>query len=230
MWVHLLSLGLIDGAGGNPGVSGSLATTNANDTLSAVGATTITGSLARTNANDTLSAAGSPVISGSLSRTNANDTLAASGAAGAVTGTLAVTNANDTLSATGVTASDQQGSGGGADSNWGGLLHKHKLLQAFKDKQERDAAVKKLPKVSQIERVTLRKSARKLIASEPANYKELESRVAADLSVINRIPVPNHLDWLLYFLRVEAHISEQMRLAQEDEESAIMAILLAITE
>lgn len=102
MWIHLLTLGQISGAGGSPGVSGSLATTNANDTLSAAGATTIVGSLARTNANDTLASSGSTTIVGTLARTNANDTLSASGAAGAITGAVAVTNANDTLSASGV--------------------------------------------------------------------------------------------------------------------------------
>ena len=62
-----------DGAAG--GITGTLAVTNAADTLSAAGSPIITGSLARTNANDALAAAGSPIVSGSLAKTNADDTL-----------------------------------------------------------------------------------------------------------------------------------------------------------
>jgi hypothetical protein len=83
-------------------VSGSLAYTNLNDTLSASGTTTIVGTLATTNANDTLSASGTTTVTGTLATTNANDTLSASGSVGSpVDGTLAYTNNNDTLSASG---------------------------------------------------------------------------------------------------------------------------------
>lgn len=64
---------------GAGGVSGTVAKTNVNDTLSAAGTTTVVGSLAKTNVNDTLSASGSGIITGTLAVTNANDTLAASG-------------------------------------------------------------------------------------------------------------------------------------------------------
>lgn len=84
-------------------VTGTLATTNANDTLAASGSPVVSGSLGTTNSNDTLSASGSPIVAGSLSTTNANDTLSASGGS-SVTGTLATTNANDTLSSSGTTA------------------------------------------------------------------------------------------------------------------------------
>ena len=85
-------------------VTGTLAKTAANDTLSASGwAGTITGTLAKTAANDTLSSAGTTTVTGSLAKTNANDTLSASGSVGSVTGTLAVTTANDTVSAAGTT-------------------------------------------------------------------------------------------------------------------------------
>jgi glycerophosphoryl diester phosphodiesterase len=87
------------GSVGNP-VTGSLAYTNANDTVAASGSTTVTGSLARANANDTVVASGSTTVVGSLATINANDTLAASGST-TVTGSLAVTNANDTLAASG---------------------------------------------------------------------------------------------------------------------------------
>lgn len=86
------------------GASGTLARTNANDTLAATGTTTVTGSLARTNVNDTSSATGTTTVIGSLAVTNANDTGAISGSVGEpVSGTLAVTNVNDTSAATGTT-------------------------------------------------------------------------------------------------------------------------------
>ena len=72
------------------GATGTLATTNANDTLSAVGTTTPTGSLAETNTNDTLSASGTTTPTGTLAKTNGDDTLVASGTGGATpSGTLA---------------------------------------------------------------------------------------------------------------------------------------------
>lgn len=86
------------------GVTGTLAVTTANDTLSAAGTTTVVGTLAKTTANDTLAASGTTTVTGTLAVTTADDTLAASGAVGSdVTGTLAVTTANDTLSAAGTT-------------------------------------------------------------------------------------------------------------------------------
>jgi hypothetical protein len=86
------------------GVSGTLATTNADDTLAASGTTTVTGTLARTNADDTSAASGTTTVTGSLAYTNANDTLAASGSVGSpVDGDLATTNADDSLAASGTT-------------------------------------------------------------------------------------------------------------------------------
>jgi hypothetical protein len=83
-------------------VSGTLASTNANDTLVAAGTTTVTGTLADTNNNDTLAASGTTTVTGTLASSNNNDTLAASGSVGsAVSGTLASTNNNDTLAASG---------------------------------------------------------------------------------------------------------------------------------
>lgn len=86
------------------GVTGTLAKTLLNDTLSASGTTTIVGTLAKTNVNDTSSASGSPIVNGSLAITNQNDTASVSGSVGSpVSGTVAVTNVNDTLSAAGTT-------------------------------------------------------------------------------------------------------------------------------
>jgi hypothetical protein len=98
------------------GVSGSVATTNANDTSAASGTTTVTGSLARTNANDTSAASGSTTVTGSLARTNANDTSSASGTT-TVTGSLATTNANDTISASGAVGSDVTGTVNATNAN-----------------------------------------------------------------------------------------------------------------
>ena len=106
------------------GVTGTSATTNANDTTSASGTTTVVGAAATTNANDTATASGvvgSPVIGtgattnandtpsasgtttviGTSATTNSNDASAASGWAGAVSGTAAVTNADDAAQASG---------------------------------------------------------------------------------------------------------------------------------
>jgi hypothetical protein len=96
-------------ASGTAPVVGTLARTNANDTVSASGTTTVTGSLAKTNANDTVVASGSPIITGALARTNANDTVSASGSP-IVTGSLAKTNANDSLNASGSVGSGITGS------------------------------------------------------------------------------------------------------------------------
>lgn len=91
-------------ASGSPVIAGTSATTNANDTSAASGTTTVVGSSSTTNANDTLSAAGTTTVTGTLATTNADDTLAASGSVGAaVTGTLAYTNVNDASAAAGTT-------------------------------------------------------------------------------------------------------------------------------
>lgn len=86
------------------GVSGTSATTNANDTSSASGTTTVTGTSATTNAADTSSASGTTTVVGTSATTNAADTSSASGSVGGgVSGTSATTNANDTSSASGTT-------------------------------------------------------------------------------------------------------------------------------
>lgn len=88
---------------GGGGSTGTLATTNANDTSAASGTPTANGSLARTNAADTSSAAGTTTVTGSSATTNAADTSMASGVVGSVSGSLATTNAADTSAAAGTT-------------------------------------------------------------------------------------------------------------------------------
>lgn len=89
-------------AGG--GSTGTLATTNANDTSTASGTTSVIGALAKTNGNDTSAASGTTTVTGTLARTNADDTSSASGSVGSnITGTVSYTNGNDTSSASGTT-------------------------------------------------------------------------------------------------------------------------------
>lgn len=97
----LVSLGFA--ASGTP--TGTLATTNANDPVSASGSTTATGALAKTNASDSVSASGTTTPTGAFARTNANDSVYAAGFTGSTpTGALTTTNANDSISASGVAA------------------------------------------------------------------------------------------------------------------------------
>lgn len=110
------------------GVSGTLATTNANDTSAASGTTTVTGASSTTNSNDTSSATGTTTVTGTLATTNADDTSAASGTVGGgVSGTLATTNANDTSAATGTTivtgaVAYSNANDTAAASGWAGLV------------------------------------------------------------------------------------------------------------
>jgi len=97
-----MSLLLLFGGVAPTSVTGTSATTNANDTSTASGTVTIVGSSATTNAADTSSASGKVTIVGASATANANDTSTASGTVtSTVTGTSTTTNANDTSSATG---------------------------------------------------------------------------------------------------------------------------------
>lgn len=96
----------LSGAGG-PRVNGTLTVTEANDALAAAGGLVVGGALAITEANDTLAATGNvplPPRTGTLSVLEAADAISASGVVSAfppILGTLAVTEANDALAATG---------------------------------------------------------------------------------------------------------------------------------
>jgi hypothetical protein len=89
-------------ASGTTTVVGTSAASNANDASSASGTTTVVGSSATTNANDTSAASGTPTIQGSSATTNADDTSSASGSP-ILVGSSATTNANDTSAASGTT-------------------------------------------------------------------------------------------------------------------------------
>jgi hypothetical protein len=89
-------------ASGQVLISGTVAATEANDTLAASGSVIVTGTVAATESADTLAATGAVLVSGTLAATEENDTLAASGlVSSGVAGTVAATEANDTLAATG---------------------------------------------------------------------------------------------------------------------------------
>lgn len=86
------------------GVTGTSATTNANDTSASSGTTTVIGTSATTNANDASASSGTTTVTGASATTNADDTSAASGSVGSgVTGTSATTNADDSSAASGTT-------------------------------------------------------------------------------------------------------------------------------
>lgn len=87
-------------ATGNVPVIGTLARTQANQTLVATGNVPVIGTLAVTEANDTIVAAGKVTVGGTLSITQANQTIVAAGKV-IVGGTLAITQANQTIVATG---------------------------------------------------------------------------------------------------------------------------------
>ena len=103
MYAAILVFGDVTGGGG---ITGSLAVTEADDTLSASGAVTVTGSILVTESADTLSSSGVVTVSGSLAVTEAADTLSASGVVSSgIDGTVAVTEANDTSAASGTVTS-----------------------------------------------------------------------------------------------------------------------------
>lgn len=95
------------------GTTGTLAKTNANDTLAASGsAVGFTGTLAKTNANDTVAGVGTQTNTGTFARTNADDSLDSVGFL-ATSGTLDVTNAADLLAAFGTGGGTPFSPGGG---------------------------------------------------------------------------------------------------------------------
>ncbi len=86
------------------GRTGTLAVTEADDTLASTGVTPIVGTASITEAADTSTATGVVPIVATASITEAADTVVATGTVGAsaISGVLAVTEASDTVTATGV--------------------------------------------------------------------------------------------------------------------------------
>lgn len=92
----------IRGASGS--ITGTLATTNTNDTMSAAGSPTDSGASAATGGNDTMAASGTTTVVGSMAAVNGDDTMAASGSPGdAVAGSMDATNQDDSMAASGTT-------------------------------------------------------------------------------------------------------------------------------
>jgi hypothetical protein len=96
--------GRVKGPTGAASITGTLAVTEANDTIAAVGRVAVGGTLAVTEQADTIAAAGAVRVAGTLASTEQPDTLSATGtvaALGAITGTLSALQAVQTLIATG---------------------------------------------------------------------------------------------------------------------------------
>jgi hypothetical protein len=88
------------GAQGGGVVAGTLATTQAAQTLAATATVLVGGTLSTTQANQTLAATGTVLVGATLALTQANNTLAATGGV-LVAATLGLTEQNDTLAAAG---------------------------------------------------------------------------------------------------------------------------------
>jgi hypothetical protein len=87
-------------SGGPISITGTLALTQADQTVSAQGKVLVGGTLAVTEDPDTISGAGKVLVGGTLSITEAADTISAAGSV-LVSGTLSATEAPDTISAAG---------------------------------------------------------------------------------------------------------------------------------
>jgi len=122
-----------DAAAAGTGSTGTLATTNANDSVAASGTTTVVGTLSKTNANDTISANGTTTVTGEISTTNANDSVSASGISGSITGTVAYINVSDLCAAQG-SAGNAQGYGGGG---YVGYDHYSKRKKSVNEERQR---------------------------------------------------------------------------------------------
>lgn len=80
------------------GVTGTIAATEADDTMSASGAVAISGAIAATEEDDTAAASGQVLISGTAAATEENDTVTASGGV-LISGSITVTEEADTMAA-----------------------------------------------------------------------------------------------------------------------------------
>lgn len=158
-------------ASGTTTVVGTSATTNANDTATASGSVggAVTGTSATTNANDTSSASGTTTVTGTVAYSNANDSAAASGWAGSVSGTAAVTNANDTAQASGTVE------GGATDTHDGFWSREWAKLKKREEKKPTIAEVVEIVKESpQVLEVVRAEVVRKY---PQVNYAEVRENV-----------------------------------------------------
>lgn len=189
-------------------ISGTLATTNANDTLAAAGTTTVVGSLARTNATDTSAAAGTTTVTGSLARTNANDTAAASGAAGTVSGTVATTNANDTASAVGAAGGGGAG-GGGKERRRYQIKINEQLYEGSKE------AIEQIARELAIRAAQEAQDAVPVVAEVVVPSRKRKPAITAATQNASDVQAAYR----------KALEQERMRLQDEDDEEALIALL-----
>jgi hypothetical protein len=111
--------------------------------------------------------------------------------------------------------------GGSARAN---LEVMRKTLREFEAEQDRIKARDNLPKIEEKQRIALKASARKLAKSpEPFGLDDIEQQIKASMLQMQVEPMALHVDWMLYFLRVEAYHARQ---AAEEEEIAILLMLL----
>jgi hypothetical protein len=243
MWIHLLTLGQIDGAGGSAGVSGSAATTNADDTASASGSTTVVGSLARANANDAGSATGSTTVVGSSARTNANDTSSASGAAGSITGASATTNANDAATASGRTPSGSDvpgidvgyGSTSTRTPKWwakSGQEDEPEAVEAPKPKREPKKAAKAQEQAKAVIEAVARDQAARGDVPKSARFAEVRSQIkplGSEATGFNWPALYERLyaQALTDAIRQEMAVADHIRQRQLMQEEETLLLLLA---
>jgi len=101
-WVGFNAINLDTLEGGGVSVTGTLAETQADQTLSASGSVSVTGTVAETQANQTAAISGSVTVTGTLAETQDSNTSTASGSVIVnVTGSLSETQAAQTLAASG---------------------------------------------------------------------------------------------------------------------------------
>lgn len=225
------------------GSTGTLATTNANDTSAASGTTTVVGTLAKTNANDTSAASGTTTVVGTLATTNANDSVAASGSVGSAgsSGSLAYTNANDTSAASGTTTvtgtvaytnandSVSASGSGGTTAAAVGLQHGFEVRTARRlEKPDSRLWWARRPKTITAEQadekleVVARKVSETVIsqvsAGKPASKSEAKKAVKAEIA-----NMPG-FDWNAFYQRAYALAAEQ---AASQEKMASAAQLAA---
>jgi hypothetical protein len=114
-------------------------------------------------------------------------------------------------------------SGGGAEAR-ARLEVMRKTLREFEDEQERIKSRDRLPQIAEPERKAIKAAARKLAKSpEPFGFEDIEQQIKASMLPMEVQPLELHIDWMLYFLRIEAYHS---RLEAEEEEIAMALLLL----
>lgn len=184
--------------------------------------TGISGTVATTNANDTLAASGAftpPAITGTLARSNANDTLAASGTVAApagITGTVNATNNNDPLQASGTNGSASNTSAGGGRTM---ALRKGYIFKGRKywltEQELAEMIREELAQISRKDVKTVKRGKQKQLP------REVWDAIMAKLSKVDeQMQEPNSLP---QGLRIEPFDP-----IAEDDEDAIAAILMAL--